>query len=231
MSTSAGIDIGSEGIKGVVLKAGKNGPVEVIAAGTMPIADLTRMPESPDRALAIGEKLKELVKSARLRADTRRLGASGGKTSMRYLQIPPVPPWRLEMLVKYEVEERTEEKEPNTYDFHIMDVPETNGQYTVIVGLCNEVFAYELMGQAKAGGLGEVEVDLEALALYAAYYHGHGFDTDKTVAIADIGADDITILVCKNGALYYARTVLGGGHRFTQNLADDLKLNGMKPMN
>ena len=95
MSTAAGIDIGSEGIKGIVLKAGSKGPVEVIGAGTMPINELTRMPESEDRALAIGEKLKELTKSARLRADTRRVGVAGGRTSIRYLQIPPVPPWRL----------------------------------------------------------------------------------------------------------------------------------------
>ncbi len=225
MSTTAGIDIGSEAIKGVVLKAEKTGPVEVIGAGTMPIADLTRMAESPDRALAIGEKLRELVRSARLRAETRRVGASGGRTSIRYLQIPPVPPWRLEMLVKYEVEERAEEKEANCSDYHIMDVPESNGQYTVIIGMCRESYATELLGQAKSGGLGEIEIDLEALALYSAYYHGHGFDADKTVAVADIGADDLTVLICKNGALYYARTLLGGGRRFTQNLADDLKLD------
>ena len=225
MSTTAGIDIGSEAIKGVVLKAEKTGPVEVIGAGTMPIADLTRMPESPDRALAIGEKLRELVRSARLRAETRRVGASGGRTSIRYLQIPPVPPWRLEMLVKYEVEERAEEKEANCSDYHIMDVPESNGQYTVIIGMCRESYATELLGQARSGGLGEIEIDLEALALYSAYYHGHGFDADKTVAVADIGADDLTVLICKNGALYYARTLLGGGRRFTQNLADDLKLD------
>ena len=224
MSTTAGIDIGSEAIKGVVLKADKTGPVEVIGAGTMPIADLTRMPESQDRALAIGEKLKELVRSARLRAETRRVGASGGNTSIRYLQIPPVPPWRLEMLVKYEVEERAEEKEANCADFHIMDVPESNGQYTVIIGMCREGYANELLSQARSGGLGQIEIDLEALALYSAYYHGHGFDADKTVAVADIGADDLTVLICKNGALYYARTLLGGGRRFTQNLADDLKL-------
>ena len=225
MSTTSGIDLGSDAIKGVVLKAGKRGPVEVVSAGTMPIADLARLPDSPDKTLAIGEKLKELVKSAHLKADTRRLGASGGHTSIRYLQIPPVPPWRLEMLVKYEVEERNEEKENHAYDFHIMDVPETSGQYTVIVGTMSDRYAGELLATARQSGLGEVELDLEAMALFSAYYHGHGFDADKTVAIADIGTDDITVLICRNGTLFYARTMMGGGKRFTQNLADDLKID------
>lgn len=224
MATTAGIDLGSEAIKGVVLKAGKRGPIEVIGAGSMPIAELSRIPDSEDKTLAIGEKLKELVKSARLKADSRRIGASGGHTSIRYLQIPPVPPWRLEMLVKYEVEERNEEKENHAYDYHIMDVPETNGQYTVIVGTVGQKYCTELIEQARNAGLGETEVDLEAMALFSAYFHGQGYDADKTVAVADIGSDDVTVLIIKNGTLYYARTMMGGGKRFTQNLADDLKI-------
>ena len=31
--------------------------------------------------------------------------------------------------------------------------------------------------------------------------------------IADIGSDDMTVLLCRNGELWYARTVLGGGRR------------------
>lgn len=224
MGTTAGIDLGSDAIKGVVLKAGRRGPVAVIGAGTMPIADISHLPENEDRTLAIGEKLKELVKKARLKAETRRVGAAGSHASIRYLQIPPVPPWRLEMLVKYEVEERNEEKENNAYDFHIMDVPETNGQYTVIVGTVGEKYCNEIMGMAKSVGLGDVEIDHEAMALFSAYYHGHGYDPDKTVAVVDVGSDDVTVLICRNGALYYARTMMGGGRRFTQNLADDLKI-------
>src|SRR5476651_426745 len=142
MSTTSGIDIGSDAIKAVVLRKGraKDAKIEVLAAGTLPIADIGQLPESEDKTLAIGEKLKQLVRSARLKADTRRVGASGGNTSIRYLQLPPVPPWRLEALVKYEVEERAEEKEANAYDYHIMDVPETNGQYTTIIGMARETY-------------------------------------------------------------------------------------------
>ncbi|HYG75374.1 MAG TPA: pilus assembly protein PilM [Planctomycetota bacterium] len=228
MSTTAGIDLGSEALKGVVLSQNKQGAVEVIAAGTLPLGDLGRMEESADKALAVGVKLKELVRTARLKAGTRRVGASGKATSIRYLQVPPVPPWRLDMLVNYEVQERVSEKEANTYDYHILDVPEVGGQYTVMIGMLKETTAQELLNAAKTSGLGEVELDLEAVALYNAYYHGHGFDPDKTVIIADIGADDLTILLCRNGGLYFARTIMGGGRRFTQVLADELKIDPLE---
>lgn len=225
MSTAAGVDVGSEAIKGIVLSASAAAPVEVVAAGTLPLGELGHMEDSPDKTLAIGVKLKELVRSARLRAHYRRVGVSGKATSIRYLQVPPVPPWRLDMLVKYEVQERASDKEANTYDYQILDVPEVAGQYTVMIGVLREAAAADLLSLGRAGGLGEVEIDLEALALYSAYFHGHGFDSDKTVLVADVGADDLTILLCRNGGLYFARTVLGAGRRFTQVLADELKLD------
>ncbi|HYF51065.1 MAG TPA: pilus assembly protein PilM, partial [Planctomycetota bacterium] len=169
-----------------------------------------------------------LVRSARIRADVRRIGASGNDTSVRYLQVPPVPPWRLDMLVKYEVEERSGERDAQTYDYRILDVPEVGGQYTVMIGALKESAANDILSMGRAAGLGEVQIDLEALALYSAYYHGHGFDPDKTVLIVDVGADDITILVVKNGSLYFGRTILGGGRRFTQVLSEELKIDPLE---
>ena len=225
MATTAGIDIGSEAIKGVVLNTARNGKTEVVAAGMLPIGDLARMEDSADKTLAMGVKLNELVKGARLSAQTRRVGAGGKATSIRFLQVPPVPPWRLDMLVKYEVEEKSGEKEPIAYDYQILGIPEVSGQYTVLIGTCREAASADLLQTARSAGLGEVEIDLEALALFSAYYHGHGYDIDKTVVIADIGADDMTVLLCRNGDLWFARTILGGGRRLTQVIADELKID------
>lgn len=226
MATSAGIDVGSDAIKAIVLTGGTKSPVEILSAGTLPLGELGRMDEGEDKTLALGMKLKELIKSARIKASHRRMAISGQGSSIRYLQVPPVPPWRLDMLVNYEVQERAggDKEESNTYDYHILDVPEVNGQNTVMIGILKEANATDFLTMAKTAGAGEVEIDHEAIALFAAYYHGHGFDSDKTVLVCDIGADDTTILLCKNGALYFARTMLGGGRRFTQVLADELKI-------
>ncbi|MFH0937797.1 MAG: pilus assembly protein PilM, partial [Planctomycetota bacterium] len=224
MTTTAGIDIGSEAIKAVVLGNVKNGPVEIIACGTLALGELGHIEDSADKNLALGIKLKELIKTSRIKAQTRRVGASGKDTSIRYLQVPPVPAWRLDMLVKYEVEEKSGDKEPNTYDYRTLDVPDVGGQDTVLIGAIKEAAATELMARAKSAGLGEVEIDLEAIALFNAYYHGHGFDPDKTALVVDIGADDLIILICRNGSLFFARTLMGGGRRFSQALADELKI-------
>lgn len=227
MSRAVGIDLGAEALRGVCIENLK-GRLQLISAGTLPLGELGNLEDSEDKRLAIGEKLKDLVRGANLKAPLRRMGLSGKNTEMRYMMVPPVPPWRLEMLVKYEIEERSADKTPKTFDYRILDVPDVGGQYTVLVGAAQEATAKWLLDISKQARLGEVELDLEPVALFNAYYHGHGFDPDKTVLVVDVGAEEVTVLVVRNGSLYHARTFLGGGRRFTQAMADDLKVDPLE---
>jgi Tfp pilus assembly PilM family ATPase len=204
------------------------GRLELVTAGALPLGELGVMEDNEDKRLAIGEKLKELVRGARLRAPQRRIGLPDKDAEIRYLMVPPVPPWRLEMLAKYEVEERSDSDEPKTFDYRILDIPDTSGQYMVLVGSCTEAASQCLLDLGRKSRLGEVEVDLKPLALFNAYYHGHGFDPDKTVLVVDIGAEHVTVLLVKDGALYLARTLMGGGRRFTQILADDMRMTPLE---
>lgn len=227
MSRAVGIDLGAESLRGVSIENAK-GTLQLVSAGTLPLGELANLEDSEDKRLAIGEKLKELVRGANLKAPLRRVACAGKNTELRYVMVPPVPPWRLEMLVKYEVDERSADKSAKTFDYRILDVPDVSGQYTVLVGTATEAHANWLLDIHRQARLGEVEIDLEAVALYNAYYHGHGFDPDKTVLVVDIGAEEVTVLLIRNGALYFARTLLGGGRRFSQVLADELKVDPLE---
>jgi Tfp pilus assembly PilM family ATPase len=224
MAKAAGIDIGADTLKAIVLKKRQGRPVEVVSAGSMPLGELGHMEDSQDKTLAVDGKLKELVKKVRVCGNSRCVGILGKHTTLRYLQVPPVPSWRLEMLVKYEIEEKMGEKESSSYDYRTLDLPESGGQDTVLIGAVKDTAVVELIARGREAGLGGVEIDLEALGLYNAYYYGHGFDTDKTVLVVDIGADDVIILLCRNGMLYLIRSFMGGGRRVTQVLADKLKV-------
>ena len=222
MPKAVGIDIGTEALRGVVIDS-RHGVLHLVSAGAAPLGEWAALEDNQDKRLAVGEKLKELVRGAGLRAPLRRIAATSKGAAIKYLSVPPVPPWRLEMLAKYEVEERGDNKEPNAYDYRIMDVPEIGGQYTVLLAALHESVVNWLMDISRQARLGEVEPDLKAVALYNAYYHGHGFDPDKTVLVVDIGAVETTVLLVRDGALYLARTFEGGGQRFTQALSEDLK--------
>ncbi|MCX7805572.1 MAG: cell division FtsA domain-containing protein, partial [Planctomycetota bacterium] len=86
-----------------------------------------------------------------------------------------------------------------------------------------EQYVEGLLEVMRAGGIGEARVDIGAVALYGTYYHGHGFEPDKTVTVVDIGAEEVTTVICRDANLYYARATAGGGSRFTQAIADAMK--------
>lgn len=223
MERAVGIEMGTNALRGVVLE-NRKGKLVLASAGTTPLGDLASIEDANTKRLAIDAKLKELVQGARLHAPVRCVGVSGSATTLRYLLVPPVPAWRLEMLAKYEVEEKAENQQASAFDYRILDTPDVGGQYTVLIGSCTERLAEQTIEQAKQAKLGEVELDLVALALYNAYYHGHGFEHDKTDLIVNIGVDEIIVLVVHNGALYQARVVPGGGKKFTEVLSQELLL-------
>ncbi|MCK6470315.1 MAG: pilus assembly protein PilM [Planctomycetes bacterium] len=223
MERVVGIEMGTNALRGVVLE-NRKGKLVLASAGTTPLGDLASIEDANTRRLAIDAKLKELVQGARLHAPVRCVGVGGTATALRYLLVPPVPAWRLEMLAKYEVEEKAENQQASAFDYRILDTPDVGGQYTVLIGSCSERQAEQAIEQAKQAKLGEVELDLVALALYNAYYHGHGFEHDKTDLIVNIGVDEVIVLVVRNGALFQARVVPGGGKKFTEVLSQELLL-------
>ena len=227
MAKAVGIDFGAEGLRGVLVENAR-GKLQLLSAGALPLSELSALPDNEDKRLAIAEKLKELVRGAKLKAPLIRVAASGAATELRYILVPPVPPWRLELLVKYEVEERSSDKNARTYDSRILDMPDLGGQYSVLIATFQEQAANALLGSSRDAKLGEVEIDHEAIALYNAYFHGHGVDPDKTVLVADVGADEVTVLLVRNGSLYHARSFLGGGRRFNAALADELKIDPLE---
>ncbi len=219
MQSAVGIDIGTDYLKGVKLGLGKGGLV-LVTAGHQFLGELGRMSEGEDRTLAIGQKLRDLVRAAKLKGGARTVAAHGAATMIRYVQVPPVPPWRLDVLVGFEVRERHSQGIPYAHDYHILDVPDVGGQYTVMIGMAREQYVEALLEILRSSGLGEARVDIGAVALYGTYYHGHGFEPEKTVAIVDIGAEEVTTIICRDSNLYYARATAGGGSRFTQAIAD-----------
>lgn len=223
MERVVGIEMGTNALRGVVLE-NRKGKLVLASAGTTPLGDLASIEDANTRRLAIDAKLKELVQGARLHAPVRCVGVGGPATALRYLLVPPVPAWRLEMLAKYEVEEKADSQQSSAFDYRILDTPDVGGQYTVLIGSCSERLAEQTIEQAKQAKLGEVELDLVALALYNAYYHGHGFEHDKTDLIVNIGVEEVVVLVVRNGALFQARVVPGGGKKFTEVLSQELLL-------
>lgn len=76
---------------------------------------------------------------------------------------------------------------------------------------------------AESAGLIATVIDIESLALESAFglmaRHFPGGMEDKTIVLADVGANTLNVLVLRNGHQIYAREQAIGGNRLTQDIA------------
>ena len=178
----------------------------------------------PERERELRADLASLLRRSGIRSSQMVLGLGGASALIRYLQIPPVPPWKLEMMMKFEVQEQGSSGEPSAFDYRILDLPDVGGQVTVMLSQVQEKRLLARLELARRAGMGRPDVDLNCLGLFNAYLYGHGADGDRTVMVVDIGAENIDMVVVKGPALCFARSVSGGGSRFTASVSEALGL-------
>jgi type IV pilus assembly protein PilM len=225
-----GADIGASGLR-VLRLIRRDGQLEVTGAASteLPLAAAGRTgakgeaeaPEdSPERLREIRTNLSSLLRKGPFRTGRSVMGLGGSSGLVRYLQVPPVPPWKLEMMMKYEVEEQSGSQERAAFDYRILDLPDVGGQLTVMLAMVQERRLRTLMDTGRRAGLPRGDIDLNTLGLYNAYFYGHGADDNRTVLLVDIGAETLDIAVVNHGMLCFARSVPGGGARFTAAVAE-----------
>lgn len=235
-SAVTGADIGASGIR-VLRLAQRGAQFEVLAGASteLPLQapsassrdrrktvrlEVDRQEDSPEHIREVRTNLASLLRRGPFRGGRSVLGLNGSAGLIRYLQVPPVPPWKMEMMMKYEVEEQMAAQERSAFDYRILDLPDVGGQLTVMLAMIQERRLRTGMETARRAGLARGDVDLTALGLFNAYVYGHGPEEDRTAMLVDIGAETVDIVVVREGVLCFARSVPGGGSRFTAAVAE-----------
>ncbi|MBN1809863.1 MAG: pilus assembly protein PilM [Planctomycetes bacterium] len=212
------IDIGSETIKAVQMD-GSKGTFVLRRSLLAPIGDAARLPESPEKRKLIAKRVKEALKEGRVKSGKASASVAGKSSTIRYMKVPPVPLWRLNMMVEFEAREQLAKGAACTFDHRILELPYSPSQMIVLVGVVQEQAAFELMETIRSAGIEEVALDLSSTAVFNAYRHLHGVQMGKTTLFVDVGAEESHLVIERNGCLYFARTLMTGGRRFTDAVA------------
>jgi len=211
--TVTAVDIGSDAIKVVRLRK-RGEQVELLAAGWLPLSEVGRLESSDEKSRLVASRLKELVRSERAASADCVVGISGRSTMMRYVQVPPAPPWKLDMLMKYEAAEQTPGGEECAYDYQILNIIEFAGQLVVAMAIAQESALEEHIRLGHAAGAADVDVEISSIGLMAAYRYGQGATEGETSMVVDLGAEEVKLVIQRSGEIYFARSMPGGSRRF-----------------
>jgi len=149
-----------------------------------------------------------------------RVGLSGRDVNVRYTRVPRVPDWQLRNLMRFEVEEIGDQSGTGVAsDFNLLpEIPEIEGEDVVLLAM-----ARESLLEAHASGLAKLGGKLDSfapnsLALYNAFVR-YGVVDDDTVLLANIGHDNLDLVIARGPDLLFARNLSGGSRLFEDAIA------------
>jgi type IV pilus assembly protein PilM len=217
MAMQAGIDLGSRAIKVVVGKP-KGPAFELHRAFALPV-DL-----EGDGEAAILEAAQGL-RSELGKAPGARFSVSGRELIIRYTKVPPVPVWRLRLLMDFEIREMAEQAGSLlASDYNLIAATGPDGDETVLVAVVKEPFL-NARHQAVTDACGEPKAGMPAsLALFNGWLQSGGLYEGEYVFLVDIGDRNVEIVLEKDGDLLFARNMATGGRDLTQAVAQTFRV-------
>jgi type IV pilus assembly protein PilM len=152
-----------------------------------------------------------------------RIGLTGRDVNIRYTRVPRVPDWQLRNLMRFEVEEIGDQSGSGVAsDFNLLPTPpEIEGEDVVLLAMARETLL-----EAHAEGIEKVGGKLDAfspnaVALYNAFLR-YGVVQDEVVLIANVGHDNLDIVIARGPDLLFARNLTGGSRLFEDSIAQRL---------
>lgn len=219
-AVGTGVTIGSRTIRVVEVRRQKSGAWQVVKALIAPLADSSgadarRAAEGKAAIQTAGAKGRALV------------GLSGKDLIIRYTQVPPVPDWRLEMLMNFEIQEVSEQSGGDVSAAYaplgIDDA--TSGDNVVLVALAKNGHLVPRLEALREAGLDVLGGCPRSVAAFAVYKeHGH-LPSDETVFLMHIGHENTDVAIARKGVLIFARNVTGGSRLFTDAIVQNIRLD------
>jgi Tfp pilus assembly PilM family ATPase len=158
-----------------------------------------------------------------------RIGLTGRDVNLRYTRVPRVPDWQLRKLMRFEVDEIGDQSGSEVAsDFNLLpEMPEVEGEDIVLLAM-----ARESLLETHMEGLDEVGGTLDAfapnsLALYNAWLRYGAIEGD-TVLLANVGHDNLDVIICRGPDLVFARNLSGGASLFDQAIAERFGVSARK---
>ncbi len=158
-----------------------------------------------------------------------RVGLTGREVNLRYVRVPRVPDWQLRKLMRFEVEDIGEQTGSGVAsDFNLLpELPEIEGEDVVVLAMAKEGLLDEHMQGLAALGAKLDAFAPNALGLYNAWLR-YGVIEGDTVMIANIGRDNIDVVICRGPDLLFARNLSGGSRLFDQAIAQRFDISEAK---
>ena len=219
-----GIDISSTSVKLVELsRSGKTYKIESYAV--VPLPSNSVVDKRVEDVDAVGQCVEKAVKKSGTKLETAAIAVAGSSVITRTISMPgSLTDEEMADQILVEADQYIPfDMEDVSYDFSIIGpTPDSADQVDVLLAASQRENVDQRVGCCEYAGLTAKVVDVEA------YATEHAFDLirhqipdqgiDRVVAVVDIGATTMTIVVLHDGNIIYTRDQQFGGKQLTDEI-------------
>jgi len=222
---SIGLDIGSGYLKVVQLKNTKGG-YELELFDMIPLPPELIVDGAIIDSLRLVDSLKELSRKAKIKTKDVTISMAGhSSVIIKRVSLPDMTEEELSESIKFEAEQYIPfDIEDVTLDFQILGPKEEPGQMDVILVAVKKDIINEYITVVKEAGFNCQIVDVNSFALENIYEINYEIETNKNIALVNIGASTINMNILKGGISVFTRDSAVGSNLHTEVLQREFNL-------
>jgi len=157
------------------------------------------------------------------------LGISGRDLIIRYTHVPPVPDWRLKLLMQFEINEVGGQSGGQVAaDYRRLKLPTEADEETVLVALARNTWLQPRLAAARGAGFKVGGGCPNSVAVFNAFLVHGAWKEGETTFLVSLGRENIDMGIQRDGELLFARNMSGGGHAFTEAIMSTFGLSETK---
>lgn len=211
--TAIGLDIGRDSVK--LIELTKEG--EAVKLTKIDSAKIARSSEATLEEVQVIKKIIiNLLAKNKIKTKDVVLGVSGQSVFIKFLEILPVSPEKLEKTIEYETQQQIPfSLDEVEYNAHLFETgsKKPSVRRALLVAIKKDRLAAR-QALIKDIGLEPSIIDVSTLGVYNCVRFNHDYEETKTVAILEIGAQSTDLLIIK-GDDFWMRSFAFGGDNIT----------------
>lgn len=229
-NTSIGLDIGSNAIKLVQLRGGKNGVALHKAGSAQTPPDAVRGGVIVD-PLAVAKAIGSLLDALQVEGTAVAAGIAGPTVVVREVPLPTMSDRQLRKSIQWEARNYISfPVEDSVVEFQVLERPGTaaaGGQMRVMLVAAPRDMVDSQVETIELAGLEPLAVEIQPFASMRGILAGDGDDRGEgdVAAVLGIGAAYTDITIMKDGEFVLTRTIPIAGDAFTEAIKNALDID------
>ncbi len=222
---SIGLDIGSSTIKVTELRESKKG-YQLANFGMVSIPPEAIVDGAIMNTSAVEDAIVSLLGERKIKTKDVVASVSGQSVMIRKITMPAMTEEQLEEQIQWEAAQYIPfEIADVNLDFQILNPGDEEGNMEVLLVAAKKEVINDYVTVLRDAGLNPVVIDVDAFALLNMYEMNYPIMENEVVALVNIGASLINIVVLQGGRYVFSRDISMGGNLFTEEIQKQLSVS------